>query len=183
MLLEIKSSCPIVSSVALNWSSAKLHKFYKKVSVTKSLLKKTVNIHAVSLETYSSASTDTISGGFLWIHLCQNIFLLLHFMRIYVVRCSTKYMLLKIPQNSQEISFTRLSWLRRKPFSENILKFLGTLVLKNISERLLLISIPSLYRFKTFLFWNRSIFVLFQTTLGYIKIHVPHILGLHNFST
>ena len=58
----------------------------------------------------------------------------------------------EIPENSQEIEFTRPSLLWHRYFSENLLKFLGTSFLQNNSERVLLISIPSFYCFKTFCF-------------------------------
>ena len=75
MLLEIESSCPVVSCVVQNWSSAKLHKFYKKVSVTGSLLSKTVSIHALSPQSYNCTSKDTIPAGFLWIYLLKHFFI------------------------------------------------------------------------------------------------------------
>ena len=67
-----------------------LHKYSKKVSVTESLLSKTVSIHTVSPQTYNYTSKETITGGFLWIYLCQNIFLLLHFTQVCVHICTTK---------------------------------------------------------------------------------------------
>ena len=99
-------------------------------------------------------------------------------------RCSAKYIFLKIPKDSQEITFTRLSWLRHRYFSENFLKVLGTPFLQNTSERLLLISIPSSYCFKTFLFQSRSIFFLiFRAILGYLPLaHWAPILFLHRIN-
>ena len=74
MLLEFRSSCPVVSSVMYNWRSAKLYKFYKKVSAIESLLNKTLSPHK-----YNCSSKDIITGVFLWIYLSENIFSLLHF--------------------------------------------------------------------------------------------------------
>ena len=75
MLLKIRSSCPVISSVVQNWSSAKLNNFYKKVSVTWYLLSKTVSIHAISPQSYNCTSKDTITGGFLWMYLSKHFFI------------------------------------------------------------------------------------------------------------
>ena len=115
MLVDIGSSCPVLSSVLQNKSSAKLSKFYKKISVTAPLFSKTVSIHALSPQTYHCTLEDTIT-----------IFSLLHFTQVCVHRSSAKYMFLKIPQNSQEIVFTKLSWLWHGYYPDNDLKFLGT---------------------------------------------------------
>ena len=74
MLLKFRSSCPLVNSVMWNWRSAKLHKFYKKVSVIGSLLNRAL----IPLK-YNSSSKDIITGVFLQIYLSENIFPLFHF--------------------------------------------------------------------------------------------------------
>ena len=63
--------------------------------MTEPLLSKTVSNHALSPQRYNCTSKDTITGIFMWIYLCKNIFSLLHFTQVCVHRCSTKYMFFK----------------------------------------------------------------------------------------
>ena len=82
-------------------------------------------------------------------------------------------MFLKIPQNSKKIACTKLSWLLHRVFPENLSKVLGTPFLWNTSERLLLISIQSSYRF---CFRTDQCLFSIPTFLGYTKIHGPRSL-------
>ena len=145
MSLEIRCSCPAVSSVLENWNSAKLHKFYKKVSVIESFLSKTL-----SPNTYNCTSKDTMWEYFMWEYFFIALFhASIHsqmFYKIDVLENCTKFTGNALYQTHSTLA---------QCFPENFSKFLGTPSLQNTSERLVLISIQSSYCFKTFLF-NRT---------------------------
>ena len=80
-------------------------------------------------------------------------------------------MFLKIPQNSQVIACTRLSWLLHRVFPEDFSKILGTPFSWNTSELLLLITVLRHFCFRT----DQYLFNI-PTFSGYIKIHDPRSL-------
>ena len=160
MLLEIRSSWWVVNSVLWNWGSAKLHKFYKKLSVIASLLNKTLNLH-----TYNCTSKGTLTG------FCLNIFIWIHFFiaSFHVSVRSQMFCKIDFLENSakstekplyQILTFSTDFFLR---IFKNIL---GTPFLQKIS----------IQKFQFNLLTNSkqiNIYFKFWASLGYIKIHCP----------
>ena len=132
--------------------------FTRKYLWLSPFLSKTVSIHALSPQTYNCIQRTPSPLVF-----CEYIYVKIFF-HCFIWR---KYPFRDVLQNRCSWKFRKIHRKLSLPdsldsntniFLSIFLKVLGTTFLRNTSERLLLISIPSFYCFKTFLFQNRYLF-------------------------
>ena len=144
------------------------------------LLSETLSPH-----TYNCTWNDTLTGVFLWIYLCENIFSLLNSRKYAFTDVLQHICSWNVSQNSQKNACTRLSLLRHRCFPENFLKgFMNSFFTEHLwmtasdfKSNLLTVFKRFCLRIDRYLFKIPGYFRVYQNSLP------PGPLGLHTFFT